>query len=62
MQGQESEFGQTAFVYEDVGKRGVANGTLQLEDSHLAHRLLLRAESRDQLGDIDAIHGSRLAG
>jgi hypothetical protein len=58
MQRQESEFGQPPFVNEDICERRIANGILQLEDGHLPHRLLLRAESRDQFGDIYAIHGS----
>jgi hypothetical protein len=58
VQCQESQLGQPAFVDEDIGKRRVADGILQLEDSHLAHRLLLRAEAGDEFRDIDAVHVS----
>jgi hypothetical protein len=56
MQRQEAELGESPLVYEDVGERGVAYGTLQLEDCHLAHRLFLRAQAGNQFGDIHAIH------
>ena len=61
MQGEESELGQPSFVYEDIGERRVANGALELEDCHFPCRLVLCAESRNQFGDIHAVHGSRRA-
>jgi hypothetical protein len=56
MQCQIAQLGQSTLVYEDVRKRRVVYGILQLEDCHLAHRFLLRAQSGDQIGDIHAVH------
>lgn len=62
MQCQESQLGKPSLVYEDICERGVPYGTLQLEHGHLSHRLLIRAQSRDQFGDIDAVHAAKISG
>ena len=58
MQREEAQLGESALVDEDVGEGGVANGILQLEDCHFAHRLLLCTQSGDQLGDIHCVHAA----
>lgn len=57
MQSEISQLGKSPFLYEDVGKRGVANGTLQLKHCHLSHRLFIAPKSADQLADVEVLHG-----
>lgn len=60
-EGKVCKLREAFFEEEDVCEGGISNCRLQLEDGHLAHRVLIAAESLHQLGHVDVTHGEILS-
>jgi hypothetical protein len=61
-EGEVGELGEAFLEDEDVCEGWVANCGLQLEHGHLAYRVLITAESLDQLGNVDVAHDGSKGG